>query len=123
MQSPTSAVLSPLDAAWPNLTSVFEIKDADEVRDFLPDHPTLLELLFEIREAVRPYFGDDPMLLHISFDPEWEEAEPELIAAVLTKRGRHALACLERFDREWWLPKLKETDAPAHVTMYHAKRV
>lgn len=111
----SAAVLDPIDAAWPALTAAYQIEDVDGVRAFLAAHPAVPDLLLEIREAVRPYFGDDQMALRIFIDPEWEEAEPGLFAVVRT-RHRDALARLRSFDHEWWIEKLKATRQPVVVS-------
>jgi hypothetical protein len=103
------------------LASEFEIKDEQAIQAFLERYPDVPPLLIEIRSAIRSYFGDDPVIF---YDPEWEEGDPDpaLFANILTTSD-DALARLKRFDREWWLAKLKETKAPLVVSSHHVGRV
>jgi hypothetical protein len=119
MRSSATTVLGLSDATWSALTAAYQVEAAAEVRAYLGEHPDAPDLLLEIREAVRPYFGDDPMSLAVFVDPEADEAEEELIAAIRTHRdGEDALERLTRFNREWWLPRRTATRVPVLVTIY-----
>jgi hypothetical protein len=119
MRTSATTVLDLSDATWAALTVVYRVEDAAEVRAYLGEHPDLPDLLLEIREAARTYFGDDPMSLAVFVDPEADDAEEELIAAIRTHRdGEDALERLTRFNREWWLPRRTATHVPVLVTIY-----
>jgi hypothetical protein len=118
-QSSPAALLDSPVAKWDELVDTFRIDDPDALHTFLTMHPTVPALLLEIRRAARRYFGDDPMILRVTVDLEWEDAAPELVAGVQTRRdGQEALEQLHAFDQDWWLPKLEETKAPVLVTIY-----
>ena len=119
MRTSSSTVLNLPDASWSALESTFQITDGDTVREFLAAHLSLVDLLFEVREEIRRYFGESPMKLEIFRDPESEEAELELFVIIQTHLDAHdALERLHQFDREWWLAMLKKTDAPVVVTVH-----
>jgi hypothetical protein len=119
MRSSSSTLLDLSDTSWSALARAFQITDADDVRAFLAAHPAVVDLLFEIREEARRYFGDAPMGLEIFRDPEWEGEDPELFVVIQTHLGPHeALERLHQFDREWWLTALKKIDAPVATTVH-----
>ncbi len=118
IKPPATILLDLSNATWTAVTAAYHVsgEDAAEVRAYLGEHPDLPDLLLEIREAVRRYFGNDPMSLKLFLDPEWEDAEPELLAVVKT-RHRDALARLKVFDNEWWFAKLT-ANGPAVVVTF-----
>ena len=73
----------------------------EEILTFLERHPEAAPLLHETRGKIRSYFGDDPVLLKVSRDLDWEDDQPELFANVQTRLApQEALARLEAFDTE-----------------------
>ena len=70
---------------------------------FLWHHPFLVPLLLEAHGKIAEFFGPSPrIVLEVVTDPEAEYRE--LFALVRTNLSPSAaLACLERFDQEWWL--------------------
>jgi hypothetical protein len=118
MPSSTSALLTLPDASWSALASTFQITDGNDVRAFLAAHPTVVDLLFEIREEARRHFGDTPMKLEIFRDPESVDAEPVLFAVIQTHfDAPEALEHLRRFDYEWWLARRKESGTATVVSI------
>ena len=101
----------------------YELEDEDDILDFLRRYPTLIPLLREIREAIPKFFGEEAVTLEVSRDPEWPEDE-RLVANIQTHFGPvEALDHLKRFDREWWLAKRKDVDAPILVSIELVRRV
>jgi hypothetical protein len=78
-------------------------RQRDEVIGFLKAHRFLVPLLLEVYDKIAEYFGPSPeVVLEVVSDPEAEYHE--LFALVKTSLSPSAaLACLERFDQEWWL--------------------
>jgi len=75
----------------------------NEVIGFLKRYRFLVSLLLEVYDRIAEYFGPSPeVVLEVFNDPEAEYRE--LFALVRTNLSPSAaLACLERFDQEWWL--------------------
>jgi hypothetical protein len=75
----------------------------NEVIGFLKRYRFLVSLLLEVYDRIAEYFGPSPeVVLEVVSDPEAEYRE--LFALVRTNLSPSAaLACLERFDQEWWL--------------------
>jgi hypothetical protein len=118
MRSPSSTVLDQLDASWADLERAYRVDEPQNVRAFVADHPGLPLLLLEIRQAARRYFGDDPMALELFTDPEGDDAKPELVAVVTTRRGwQEALQRLREFDEGWWLMRRKTAAAPVFLSI------
>jgi len=91
----------------PNLLSLAEqryvLRRRNEVISFLKRYRFLVSLLLEVYDKITEYFGPSPeVVLEVFSDPEAEYRE--LFALVRTNLSPSAaLACLERFDQEWWL--------------------
>lgn len=111
-------------AVMSELRQEYEIADEAEILAFLERHPEVVPLLLETRDAIRRYFGEDAVRLTMSFDYEWPEEEPKLIAYILAPLGPHeALERLHQFDDDWWLKQTSETKALLLVSLLPIRRV
>jgi hypothetical protein len=73
--------------------------------DFVAAHGSLLPFLQELAPALREYFPDGPLRLHLARDPEsGRESQLWVFAHPTTQNGRWEPAAefLEEFDRTWW---------------------
>ncbi len=106
------------------LAREYLIADEDEVRSYLERHPEVAPLLFEIRSNIRRFFGEDAVRLDMSYDFEWPEDGPDLVANIQTPlRSPEAIDRWRQFGREWWFEKRRETAAPILVSFLHVPRV
>jgi hypothetical protein len=77
-----------------------------QVQSLLDEHPSLIDLLAEIRAKLRDYFAEAPVSLSAARDPD-ETARVQLVVAVTTDLSPgEALDRLAEFDRDWWLDNL-----------------
>ncbi|MBA2596303.1 MAG: hypothetical protein H0V00_06715 [Chloroflexia bacterium] len=106
------------------LAREYQIADEDEVLAFLERHPDAAPLLFDIRSNIRRYFGDDAVRLDMSYDLEWPEDGPEMVANIQTPlRSADAIDSWRQLGRDWWFKKRGETAAPILVSFEHVRRV
>src|SRR5688572_20346740 len=114
------SILKHPQAVMSELKREFQVSDEDEILAFLERHPTVAPLLFDIRNNIRRFFGEDPVRLDMFHDPEWPQDDPDLVVNIQTRYASHqALDRIRRFDNEWWLGKYKDIDAPLLVTFEH----
>lgn len=106
-------------AVMSELRRDYQLDDEDEILTFLERHPTVAPLLLDIRSNIRRFFGEDVVRLNLSYDPEWENDQPELFVNIQTRMSpQDALMRLKAFDTEWWLKKLTEAKAPIVVSLH-----
>ncbi len=113
----TSTVpISPSDLAevrdlYDGQAAEHELLDVDR---FLVLHPQVVPLLIEARPLLAEHFGPEtPVRLEVVVDPESdaEDGQAQLFAMVLTGlEPEEARPLLRRFDHEWWLPRLRQSD-------------
>ncbi len=80
-----------------------------QVTRFLTHHPFLLPILLDAREPLRRFFGDAPVHLEATVDPEdgWELLWGRI---AVDRRTGDALELLRGFDREWFTEADRGTD-------------
>ncbi len=99
------------------------LRNPEELSTFLRRHPGAPRLAREAADRLPAYFPGDPIVLGVEIDPE-DAQEPVLFVVVRTGLDpKTALATLNRFDREWWLPARGRTDLPLRVTIEPVCRV
>jgi hypothetical protein len=97
----------------------YQISDEEEILAFLERYPAVAALLKNTRRNIRRFFGEDPVTLKVSHDPDWEEEQLELFANIQTRLDpQEALARLEAFDTEWWLKRRTEASVPLVVSLH-----
>ena len=97
----------------------YQISDEEEILALLERHPAVATLLKDTRSNIRTFFGEDPVTLKVSHDPDWEDEQPELFANIQTRLDpQDALARLEAFDTKWWLKRRIEANAPLVVSLH-----
>jgi hypothetical protein len=102
----------------------YQISDEEEILAFLERYPTAAPLLFDIRPNIRRFFSEDPVRLDMFYDPEWPQDDPELVVNIQTAlEPIEALACLHRFDEEWWIKHLSKNRAPIIVSILLVRHV
>jgi hypothetical protein len=94
----------------------YEVTDDVAVRDFLKEHPFLIQLLFEAHKKIQELFGPELRLtLKVVADPE-ALGERELFVFIQTRlHPKQARALLAQLGREWWLDAM--LDAKGEMTI------
>jgi hypothetical protein len=106
-------------AVMSELRRNYQMTDEEEIRAFLERYPAVAPILSDIRSNIRRFFGEDPVMLKVSHDLDWEDDQPELFAHIQTRLDpQEALARLEAFDTEWWLKRRTEANAPLVVSLH-----
>src|SRR6478672_4894131 len=72
------------------------------VEAFLSQHPTLVPLVEEAKQAVQPYFPDSPLVLEMFEDPEFGDPPKLHLVIVPTTDPLDAVSRYQRFQRAWW---------------------
>jgi hypothetical protein len=117
------SIATPSTAVMDSLRNVYEFRDEAEVAAFLADHPTVPSLLAEIRPAIRRFFGEEPVRLEVSEDPDCD-VPPTLLVNIQTQYGAaEAISRLARFDHEAGIEMLHNRDTPVLVSIIAARRV
>ena len=57
----------------------------EEILAFLERYPAVAPLLIDTRSNIRRFFGEDPVMLKVSHDLDWEDDQPELFANIQTR--------------------------------------
>lgn len=73
--------------------------------DFVAAHGSLLPFLQELAPALRAYFPDGPLRLHLARDPETgRESELWVFAhaSIADKNWQVSADLLDEFDHNWW---------------------
>jgi hypothetical protein len=113
------SILKHLRAVMSELRRDYQLDDEADILAFLERYPAVAPLLHDTRSNIRKFFGEDPVQLKVSHDPDWENEQPELFANIQTRLGpQDALARLEAFDTEWWLQRRSEANAPLVVSLH-----
>lgn len=92
-----SSIIRPLE-------SIFTFVRPPEVKAFLSDNSYLIPLLFDAREQLSRYFGQNaPVFLEVVSDPG-SAGDSQLFALVETSMSpQEAFNALDRLDQYWWL--------------------
>lgn len=81
----------------------YQLRNSDEVFQFLQENPHLIELLLEAYSKIGHHFPGSPIFLEVAFDPEVGD-RGELVASIATKlKPKEAIEKLNQFDDDWWL--------------------
>ncbi len=97
----------------------YQMTDEAQLLAFLERYPAVAPLLHDVQSNIRRFFGEDPVRLKVTHDPDWEDEQPELFANIQTRLDpQEALARLEAFDTEWWLQRRTEANAPLVVSLH-----
>ena len=94
--------------AFDFLATLYLIRDPMAIKAFLRDHETLASVLFSAFPKINAFWGNQ-------LSPELrlvEDADDESTSLVVYVASRQpdAYARLDRFDEEWWLDHIKETE-------------
>lgn len=85
------------------LAREYEIRNPSKVAEFLSENLFLLDLLKEIPEHIRNYFGDEQNLkLEFFFDPEDADYHRLSIGIPTRTKLEKSLLLLKEFDENWW---------------------
>ncbi len=104
------------------LAREYEIRNPSEVAGFLSENLFLLDLLKEIPEKIRDYFGDEQNLkLEFSFDPE-DPNYHRLAVAIPTKMEvENSSSRLQKFDENWWFANERKSRSKILIDLESAK--
>jgi hypothetical protein len=113
------STLRHLRAVMSELRRDYQMTDEEEILAFLERYPAVAPILPDIRSNIRRFFGEDPVMLKVSHDLDWEDDQPGLFANIQTRLDpQEARARLEAFDTEWWLKRRTEANAPLVVSLH-----
>lgn len=98
------------------LAREYEIRNPSKVAEFLSENLFLLDLLKEIPEQIRKYFGDEQKLILEFFwnpeDPTWHQ----LHVLVPTKLSvDETFSVMGKFDEGWWLDNFARADMKLQI--------
>ncbi len=98
------SIVQTLELQLSQVKQLYTFRSEAEVIAFLQRFSFLIALLLELYGKIAEYFGLWPeVVLEVVTEPE-AEGQSELFALIRTNLSpSEALACLERFDQEWWL--------------------
>ncbi len=100
------------------LAREYDIRNPSEVAKFLRENLFLFDLLKEIPQKIRDYFGEDQKLsLRMSYDPDFPQSS-DLWVAILTKLSvDKVFPLLEKFDEEWWFDNSERTHCKLNIKL------
>ncbi len=78
------------------------LQQTKEAQEFVQSSITMQNLLPEIKEQLRGYFGSKPLMLELIHDPE-SHKESLLLSVMVDSDIDSASKALRRFEDEWWL--------------------
>lgn len=95
----------------------YELRDADNVVQFMIDHMDLLPLLERTPGEVEKAFGE-PMAIALELMHDYDGAGEYLVAYIQTEQEVEAAdACMDRFDDGWWAEAMWEADGDFLVSL------
>lgn len=98
------------------LAEDYYFADEADIVAFLERYPSTVSLLFEIRGAIRRFFGEDHVRLEVFRDPEWPD-DAKLVVNILTYAPpRQTLDRLDQLDGAW-LEHHGKVEAPLIVSI------
>jgi hypothetical protein len=85
------------------------IVNGEEISNFLNNHISIINYLYEAPDVIRGKFGDVNLNLELVFDPEIEGDEGELFLNIETDLSpKEAVKKLDIIDEEWLLKRASE---------------
>jgi hypothetical protein len=104
-------VTSPFEEELALLEQKYIVKDKTEIRQFLRDHPYLVQLLLDTHREIKAYFPNSEVFLDMSIEPEEADDKENLIGSIATDLpSDEALETLEKFYDNWWWQASKKAD-------------
>jgi len=91
------------------LVDLFDVANADPVREFLATRAELLSLAAETFLVAAPKFPNARFVLEQSEDPESDRIGLSL-TIISSDSPENILAAFDRFDEEWWLANMNRAD-------------
>lgn len=96
----------------------YTLRNTDEVRAFLDEHPVLLPLLEAAPHEIHQFFAGAPLSLEVVHDPEEDWAELVLrIGVPMGMTGREGFETLKKLDKAWWLHRSREARSAMEITL------
>lgn len=100
-----------------SISSVYSFRNSREVRAFLEETPSLVELLLEAPPYIAKYFPDSEVFLEVETEPENID-DRQLVAAIATSYSpNEAYKKLKQLDEEWWLDVLERAHMKLCITV------
>jgi hypothetical protein len=95
----------------------FQIRNIDEVKNFLINNPELIDIVDESHHKINEYFEDKPkMTLEVFTDPE--NSQKNLLARIFSEMPlNEAMIRMDQFDRGWFIDKSLLIDSLFTVTL------
>lgn len=85
----------------------YELRNEEQVRDFLRNHPTLVGFLIDSYPYLHKHFGDDSKYILEAINyPEGSDFESLVVFIATSLSVDEALSRLDAVDREWYLDQL-----------------
>ncbi len=85
------------------------IINKEEITDFLNNHISIIDYLYEAPDVIRKKFGNVNLNLELFFDPEVEDDRGELFLNIeIDLDAKKAHEKLKEIDREWLLKRVNE---------------
>ena len=93
-----------LEAGIGEIEAIYAMRDAPRVRQYLRDHPEVIQVLLEARLCLEKHIGTDVrVFLEIVRDPEADRDQELFAYIVTTLSADEALRRLDAFDDGWFL--------------------
>jgi hypothetical protein len=87
------------------LTYNFDLKQEEEIKNFLRDNKEIIEVLQEAKDEIKKLFQDETLYIEYEDGEEYEDGG-ELSLSIETKKDvDEALEELSDFENNWWADK------------------
>ncbi len=93
------------------------VKNPIQVSAFLGSYPFFGKLLPSIKSKIETYFGDAPVYLEVTSDPEIPGDVILEVAISPLDEPAQALKKLRQLDQDWWLEAMDETQDKLDITL------
>jgi hypothetical protein len=105
-------------AQWQQIKTLFEIKDEQEVLDFLNQYSFLYSYVLEARSILAKLFDDADFFLTVVYYPPEPKGNEELVIYFATSLGpEKGGKILNKFDEDWWIDAMPETKLKLNIVM------
>ena len=97
----------------------FVTEDRTEVIEYLRENADLLPVLATIKDRLGPpLLAPQPLVLDLTYDPEWEDDPPRLFVRIPTTLDVDpALDAMDEIIRDWWIDEFRRFGDRLNLTL------
>ena len=100
------------------LAREYEIRNPSEVAKFLRENLFLFDLLKEIPQRLKKFFGENAELaVELFSEPEMPSSKEIFVLVITNDEAEKARSKMDKFDEKWWLENLGKANCKLNVSL------